>query len=67
MFAGHCFSESTQPVFLVSQRSLGNITKKTLNLNFETAFISYFTRGIKYRHLKLGNLSPCTPTVVINQ
>ena len=37
---GHCFSEITQPVFLVSQRLLGDITKKVLNLNFETAFIS---------------------------
>ena len=37
---GHCFSELTQPVFLVSQRLLGDITKKVLNLNFETAFIS---------------------------
>ena len=36
----HCFSEITQPVFLVSQRLLGDITKKVLNLNFETAFIS---------------------------
>ena len=39
---GHCFSEITQPVFLVSQRLLGDITKKVLNLNFETAFISRF-------------------------